>query len=253
MDRRNFMMMFGGSFFQPDDSDPSYSDFDMSKFNTVQLAERVQAIHTAPINSPRSGLLTRFIKPVNTIHGDGLSKLAVVVGHTRSRPGAWGCGGINSNEWHFNTDLAKIITRIGSEKGVLVRTYWRDKGGRTGAYRNLKAWGADAVAELHFNSTFRPSDKARGSLTIGAGGNAKESHRFACMVQQRTMTLMGGDGRYDYGVSRQSYASSFKIPWILTEPAFGNNEKDATLLSEKREAAAASVIEGFVIFKNALG
>lgn len=95
--------------------------------------------------------------------GDGL---AIVVGHTRSSPGAQGkAPPLPRNpdtaryEYTWNSELAEMIKQRAEASGIRCSVFFRDSGGITGAYARVRQWRPGATVELHFNAF---NERARG-------------------------------------------------------------------------------------------
>ncbi len=175
-------------------------------------------------------------------------RLALVVGHTRLRPGAYGIGAIGQHEYPFNTRLAEIITGAAKHRRVDVRTFYRDLGGVKHAFEDAFKWGADGVIELHFNATRKRTDEIRGTETFGAGGERIASFQLASALQTATLEVLERPAALDRGTKLARLRQEFDMPVALAEPVFGNNLPDAKLLVERQEAYARAVIDGFEAF-----
>lgn len=180
-------------------------------------------------------------------HGQG--RLAIVVGHTKLRPGAYGVGALGKYEYPFNTSMAQELTEIGKNRGLTVQTFYRDLGGVDNAYSKAFTWGADAVVELHFNSTSRRVDSIRGTETLAVGGERISSFRLAQAIHGSTLSVLNRPVLLDRGVKVCNLRSEYQLPVALIEPVFGNNPVEAKLLADKRQAVANAVVEGFLNFQ----
>ncbi len=175
------------------------------------------------------------------------AKLAIVVGHTKNSPGAEAVAPISQHEYEWNKDLALMMTQTALQDfgpgKVGVEVFYRDGIGITGAYNQVKEWGADAAMELHFNA-FTPT--ANGSETLYVTDISKG---LAQAVQAATVATLGLKDRgvktpqaASGGRGQRSLSQMGPRPSILTEPFFGSNEGDAAQAQEcKRELAAAQV------------
>jgi N-acetylmuramoyl-L-alanine amidase len=177
-----------------------------------------------------------------------LGRLALVVGHTRARPGAYGIGLIGQHEYEFNGRLADLILRRAREREVAARVFYRDESGVEGAYAAAEAWGCDAVVELHFNATRLYWDVVQGTEMLGAGRDAAGSMALARSLQRTCLSALERPPDLDRGVKRCSLRVCTSLPTAITEPVFGNNWDEAKLLQDRREAYATSVVDGYVAF-----
>jgi N-acetylmuramoyl-L-alanine amidase len=86
-----------------------------------------------------------------------MKKIALVVGHRKSAPGAYGDMGIP--EWSFWNDAVKEIMNRAMGANADIRVFHRQEHG-TGytqrmkeLHREIDAWGADISVSLHFNAS----------------------------------------------------------------------------------------------------
>ena len=134
-------------------------------------------------------------------------RLALVIGHTEQRQGAFGVSPIGANEYAWNRDLAQMMAaHLEDMDDVEAKSFFRDDGGIVGAYDAAKNWGADAAIELHFNSA---GPTATGSETLFL---TAVSRPLAEAVQDATVATLGasGPGREDSerGERRPRHAQS---------------------------------------------
>lgn len=179
----------------------------------------------------------------------GNRKLAIVVGHTRVAPGAYGIAPISASEYVWNTDLAAKITAAGTAAGITVKTFLRDTGGISGAYAGVRQWAAGAAVELHFNAF---NGSARGTETL-YGPACPASLGWATAVQNAMVALYGRTGNNNRGLKkappydrgRESVNALSTIPSCLIEPFFGDNSTDATLGQNRKQALADAIVATF--------
>jgi N-acetylmuramoyl-L-alanine amidase len=177
------------------------------------------------------------------------ARLAIVVGHTKTAPGAEGVAPVNSAEYPWNSDLASRIASYGAGKGVDVRIFFRDVGGIPAAYDTVEAWGAGAAIELHFNAA---DGTARGTETL-YGTACSGSAGWADKIQKSMVTLYGRTGTQIRGLKKcpphprgsASVNAMPDIPSCLIEPFFGDNPSDATLGQNKKQGLAEALVDGF--------
>ena len=176
------------------------------------------------------------------------NKLAIVVGHTAAASGADGIAPINTSEYPWNTDLAKRIGIYGASQGVEVQAFFRDSGGVPAAYAAVKAWGARAAIELHFNAA---DGIAKGTETLH--GTAATSKSWATRVQNFLVALYGRTGTQNRGLREcpphprggASVNALPDIPTCLIEPFFGDNTTDAALGQSKQQQLAETLVDAF--------
>ncbi|KAA5605403.1 N-acetylmuramoyl-L-alanine amidase [Roseospira marina] len=189
-----------------------------------------------------------------------MKKLALVVGHTRARPGAFAVAPIGQSENTWNTDLATTMKAIadtdadaGHPGAVSVSIFTRDDGGVVGAYRRARQWGADAALELHFNAAM---PAATGTETLYL---TPASQGFAAVIQAATVAALG---LRDRGIKTPHAASGGRgaanlsqmgaRPSILTEPFFGSNPGDCAAAHTRKRRLAAAQIRAAGHYLNAL-
>ena len=174
-------------------------------------------------------------------------RLAIVVGHTKKAKGAALVNGVR--EYDFNKEIAEEMVRVQGSYGVECAVFYRDNGGRYGAYKRAQEWGADLQIELHFNAF---NKNVRGTETLCSTNT--EDYDYALMVQKQMCTLFEREG-LSRGVKRlrrgdraatNVYGYSdrpINIPNCLPEPAFGDNTADAELLIENQYRLARVYLE----------
>ena len=172
---------------------------------------------------------------------DESAKLAIVVGHTKQRPGASSLPPIDQSEYPWNTDLARLMLEHAAKTGLNAKTFFRDNIGVRGAYKQAKDWGASLVVELHFNSFARPS--ANGTETLYGTTVAKP---FASAIQQAMLNALGlrdrGIKDHSTGRGSSSLTALPNTPTVIIEPFFGSNPDDvATAFSRKSELSKSLV------------
>lgn len=182
--------------------------------------------------------------------GDGL---AVVVGHTRSSPGAKGKApplpqspNTARFEYTWNSELAELIKQKAHASGVRCSVFFRDSGGITGAYARVRQWRPEATVELHFNAF---NERARGTETLFA---LPRSRAWAQALQNEFVALYERKGSLDRGLKDRSSGGRGQLsltqiePSALIEPFFGDESLDAELAMRHKERLADSIVAAFV-------
>lgn len=216
----------------------SYEDFQMLRAFREYINDLEEQFE-----SNSSGLAAPQIK--NRSSGSGL---AIVVGHTRRRPGASATNPINQSEYPWNRDLASKIKSECQILGVESRIFFRDNIGISGAYRQVAEWGAACVMELHFNAF---NGSAHGTETLYDAETNSGSKAWAERLQKAMHSSLGLRNRKikdrDPGERGYRSVSAINIPSALIEPFFGDNRRDAQIghankddLAEALAQAAAS-------------
>lgn len=157
-------------------------------------------------------------------------KIAIVVGHNKSAPGASGRDPINASEFTWNNQVADAMIKLG-QPGLELRKFNRTPGGGYSAeikrvYAEVKDWGAKAAVELHFNAA---DGSASGSEVLHAAGTKDATLALAMLVGIVEAMKLPNRGLKPIGKSGRGGASLFalNIPTVLVEPFFGDNQRDA--------------------------
>jgi N-acetylmuramoyl-L-alanine amidase len=168
-------------------------------------------------------------------------KLAVVVGHTRQRPGARAESPIGEQEYFWNSDLAKMMEEQAQSQQMPLKVFYRDGIGVAGAYQQAQEWGASAVIELHFNSFSTPS--ATGTETLWV---TQPSEGLGNAVQQAMIGVLGlrdrGAKRPFQGRGEASLTALPDTPSVLIEPFFGSNPNDCQRAEERKTDLARAIV-----------
>lgn len=181
----------------------------------------------------------------------GSGKLAVVIGHTRSAPGAWGVSPISQNEYPFNRAFAEgELVVAAAKRGVQLGIFFRDGIGIEGAYRKVNGFAPDAAFELHFNAL---SSQSTGTETLyGARNNS--SRDLARSIQRQmvaTFALRDRGLLFRAPGSGQRGAlsvNSADCPSALLEPFFGSNPSDSWIGSARQSQYADAIVGSFLSF-----
>lgn len=176
-------------------------------------------------------------------HGTNMIKLGVIVGHTKSAPGAYLHDG--DSEYKYNSAIANLMKAGGLTKGIHVEVFHRDGIGIAGAY--AKANGKDCVIELHFNAY---NKKAYGTETLCS--TKQDDRIFAKHIQDAMCKVFSRTGAGNRGVkaisaSDRGGASVSALPLApncLVEPFFGDNPKEAELAMSLMVPYANCLLDG---------
>ncbi len=167
-------------------------------------------------------------------------KLAVVVGHTKRSPGAFGQAPIAQNEYFWNSGLAALMKENAAAHGLAVEVFYRDNGGIAGAYRRAGEWGADGCIELHFNAA---TPAASGTETIVVTDVSKPLAKSVQAAMVETLGLRDRGVKEPWeGRGRQSL-TQLPVPSVLAEPFFGSNPGDCHRADEQEDQLAAALVE----------
>jgi N-acetylmuramoyl-L-alanine amidase len=172
-------------------------------------------------------------------------KFGIVVGHTRTAPGA--SGHSLPSEYFYNSVVAADMKAYAIGLGIGAEIFFRDTIGVVGAYRQADDWGADLTAELHYNSYSDASVRGTETLSSGTTGSlrfAREAQAAMCQALARNGNSRGVKirNRQTKGRGWLSLVSG-RAPAILTEPAFASNFADAALLQTHNLAIGRAIVD----------
>lgn len=180
------------------------------------------------------------------VEGDGKENitLMLVVGHTRTSPGAKFNGSEYKSEYDYNKALTYRIEKFAPKYNIDIKVQYRDGIGIVGAYEQVRAEDPQACIELHFNAF---DGKASGTETLCT--SAQDDKAFAHFVQENVCMALGrmGSSRGVKVLSKGSRGhlnvySAGKVPNCLIEPFFGDNAKEASLAVEKMDDYAQAIL-----------
>lgn len=186
-------------------------------------------------------------KEVEDAIGEKRPKLAVVVGHSFKKKGAYSKH-LKMSEYSYNSSVALAMKGLADELKLEIKIFWRDDVGIRGVYSAVNKWiGKDlgCSIELHFNAA---SGRARGSETLYDIDPA-DSYDLAREVQEAMVIAFGRNPKQDRGVKRvfkgdRGYFNleQAKCPAVIVEPFFGDNSEDAKLGEEKLNDYAGQLL-----------
>jgi hypothetical protein len=175
-------------------------------------------------------------------------KLAIIVGHTKTAPGAQAVGPLSMSEYRFHRDIvAPEMLRVAKNKGIEAKVFLRDGIGMSGAARAVNKWGTGKACsiELHFNSA---TPAAFGTETLYDSFPAS-GQRLAQMVQSAMCEVLGRTERGNRGIKLTNSGRgahnliSVKIPACLVESTFaGANSSESKLLMNNAEELGAALV-----------
>jgi N-acetylmuramoyl-L-alanine amidase len=175
-------------------------------------------------------------------------KLAIVVGHTKNKQGAFSQT-LNSSEYPWNTDLANRIAAA-AVAPLETKIFFRDGVGIDGAYAAADAWGSEAAIELHFNSSDSAHSTGTGVLYLSPRG--KQLATLLCQEMMNVLALpawpRGTDGVVTpleaSGVERRGESSlkAGRAPAALIEPFFGSNKDDCAKAAANKAGLARAIV-----------
>lgn len=170
-----------------------------------------------------------------------MSKIAVVVGHSETDPGA-----VNDNgrtEFQYNSELAPLVCEALIELGHEPLIVWRDR-----SYSKMPArvnsLGIDFSIELHCNAF---NGKASGSEVLHHGSSVKGA-RLANSVLNEIVNVLGLPDRGVKGISSKDrgglmVAYTMK-PHVIIEPFFIDNLSDLGIGETCKAELATAIAVG---------
>lgn len=181
----------------------------------------------------------------------GSTRLALVVGHTKRSQGAVGVDPINKSEYLWNDELAGIVRQIAISRGVNCKIFYRDGVGISGAYAQVKSWGANTCVELHFNAA---EADAYGTETLH--GVLETSKALAATIQGSMLTSLARKNQHNRGIKLRvngerggrSLSQLTDIPSVIVEPFFGHVEPEAILGMERKLEYAEGLVRSHLTF-----
>lgn len=182
-------------------------------------------------------------------------RLAVVVGHTRLAPGAYGKQPIDEHEYAFNSRIALRMAEIAKEQATQVGVFYRDGVGIAGAYKQVDVFKPDAAIELHFNAAENiaatGTEALFGTRTQGSKVLAEivQTHMLATLQLKTRALLERKLGSKERGAQSVNAAAA---PTVLVEPFFGSNSSDCQAISRLTEAYAQCLVVAFSVFHASL-
>jgi len=167
-------------------------------------------------------------------------KLAVVVGHTKRSPGAYGQEPVGRNEYYWNSDLAARMKDQGPAHGLSLEVFFRDNGGVAGAYSRARDWGADGAIELHFNAA---TPAASGTETIVVTEVSKPLARAVQEAMVEALDLRDRGVKEPWQGRGHGSLTQLEVPSVLIEPFFGSNTGDCARAEERKDRLATALVE----------
>lgn len=185
-------------------------------------------------------------------------KLAILVGHSKKSPGAFGVKPLNQSEYVYNSEIAQKMKSYAEEKspGIACKIFLRDNTTIKGVGDAVNQWAKGdkltCAIELHFNAF---NGKARGAETLYDNGPA-ENKLMAETIHKKVLSVFEVPPQLDRKTKLLSdfndrgFANCYyvKIPSCLVEPGFGDNTADATLLHKRRDEYARGLVDGCLEF-----
>ncbi len=171
-----------------------------------------------------------------------MKKIAIVVGHQQSMPGAVALPPISQTEYAYNTNLSKVICAVLNNQYICT-VYFRDALGLTGTYKQIALAKPDYCIELHFNSANKPEAYGTEVLVV------ERNRHFGQCIQDALCKALGRTGAGNRGllipeVNANGHFSvdTLPCPSALIEPFFGSNTKDCQLAFKNETLIAGAIL-----------
>jgi len=171
-------------------------------------------------------------KPINM-----KKKYAIVVGHTKLRPGACSPYGIPC-EWTFNKKVASYLTDIAD-------IYYYDS--YNGGYKSMVRRNAnkmnkkdyDLVIELHYNAGVQIANGTECFYYVSNKKGKKKAEEF-CKAYCKEFATKNRGAKAMYSKKQRGFWALYypKATALLLEPFFGSNFKNVSVIKGKEEAYA---------------
>jgi N-acetylmuramoyl-L-alanine amidase len=183
---------------------------------------------------------------------EAAQRLAIIVGHTALRQGAFALAPISQHEYPFNREIAQTMEIAAASKGIVARTFFRDRVGISGAYQAATAFEPDGIIELHFNAA---GPAARGTETL-CSKHHPDSRKLADFIQKSMVAVFNRSGSRNRGVKVLragdrgfgNVSAAPSVPSVLVVPFFGSNAGDCRLAFDRSAEYAAGLVDAFAEF-----
>lgn len=185
--------------------------------------------------------------------------LCIIIGHEKEKPGAYGVHPVDDYEYNYNSGLAVLIKQSGKNSNIKVPLIFRDYIGIKGAYNNALTYNPDAIIELHFNSYNSKVEGCEVLYTDKKDLSGIKEKAFASLLLNNIHDVMQNNNRGlkklaskgergFYNLSRTN-----KIPSVIIEPFFGDNQEDASKAINYKNELANSIIKSFIEYMKIQG
>ncbi|KQQ78985.1 N-acetylmuramoyl-L-alanine amidase [Aureimonas sp. Leaf324] len=182
-----------------------------------------------------------------TAGATNLVRLAIVVGHNSISPGAVAVSPISRSEFAYNTVVAEKMIEEAGHYNIVAEKFNRVHIGKYSqeiatVYREVDAWGAACILELHFNAL---NAQSTGTEMLFSSGSAN-GRRLATELVAEVGAVLGLTLRHGFGLKPlqsgdrgHSSVVASQAPTVLTEPFFGSNPGDCMAAARIGEAGLA--------------
>ena len=173
-------------------------------------------------------------------------RVAIVVGHAKSRQGAVAVDGVQ--EWAWQYPLAEQVVALANRRGHTAKLFTRPDNGTYGrAMRTLtkqiNAWRADIVISLHFNAFPEPVGMASVNGTLALHWpTSKQGRTYAV---QLSAAVARAQGTRDKGAREQARSWSGAVlyllrdtmaPAVILETHYGDDATDHEKATRSRDS-----------------
>lgn len=160
-----------------------------------------------------------------------MNKIAIVVGHTKLRQGAYSPY-LKMSEWQFNRIIAEKLKDVAT-----VFYYDSYNRGYTSMVkknaRKINKGRFDLVLELHFNAA--ASKRANGCEALYYFNNwhAKELAEYFCELMEIALKMKNRGAKALYGKHQRGFAAVYypRPTTLILEPFFGSHQEDCSRMN----------------------
>ena len=176
-----------------------------------------------------------------------LKKIAIVVGHRETSPGAFGNSGVS--EWDFYNEFSKELLEDSENiNSVELKIFHRKEHG-TGynqrmveLHKDIDKWGADISVSLHFNAS---SIKSANGHEVLYCNNCLESRKYATIMNNAFSVHLENRNRGVKAKNKSDRGGGFlckgKSHCILIEPFFASDQSNYMPGTEGRNELLSAI------------
>jgi N-acetylmuramoyl-L-alanine amidase len=181
--------------------------------------------------------------------------IALIVGHTEKKPGAFSPF-LKKHEYKYNTEFARLIRGEAERASLSCSIHFRDKGGVSGAYIDAVKSEPACIIELHFNAFNTRVSGSEILINERDDEPGLKERELATTLQNRIASTLGNTNRGIKSRSSKgergfySLSRTSKIPSMILEPFFGDNDSDARNFDYKKQQAAQVIVRTTREFMN---
>lgn len=182
-------------------------------------------------------------------------RFALIVGHEKVAPGAYGVSPLNQSEYEYNGVLALLISKHCQDlmPELEIQTFYRDHGGVKEAYTAVNSFSPLGCIELHFNACNRVAFGSEVLIDYEAHKGATLLSVYILDAIYASFNRKGLGCRgikvlhpHERGENNLHLAKGY--PALISEPFFGDNIDDAILAFDHQDNLALQLAKGILLF-----